>query len=238
MTLLIELETLIKAGQEDKVREILEEGELCKDLINFNTSVFPVATLLNLGSEMLMCICLGVLAKKIIRWEHAICELNLWVLASSVFSRPNVISDNSPCRISLLGLLMSENVDWKTKWWEVLVPYVDNFLINSLSKGNPLIQEQTVDFLGMCKDYSYASRPLKIIEKYKWVTQPILDKVDVIELQQEYREGIEHFLSLLSTHPKTQEEMVNYVFEEVESNQEIEQLKSNILKLYHKNNKE
>lgn len=238
MTLLIELEALIKAGQEDEVREVLEEGKLCKDLIYFNPSVFHIATLINLGSEKLMSICLGVLARKIIRWEHAICELNLWVLASSVFSRPNVISDNSLCRVSLLGLLISKNVDWKSKWWEVLVPYVDNFLINSLSKSNPLIQEQTVDFLGICKDYSYASRPLKIIEKYKRATQPILDKIDVIELRKKYREGIEQFLSLLSTHPKTQEEMVKYVFEKVESNQEIEQLKSNLLKLNHKNNKE
>lgn len=238
MTLLNDLEALIKAGQEDEVRKVLEEGELCKDLINFNPSVFNTATLLNLGSEELMCICLGVLARKIIRWEHAICELNLWVLTSSVLSRLNTISDNSPCRVSLLGLLLNEGIDWKTKWWEVLVPYVDNFLIKSLSKGNPLIQEQTVDFLNMCKYYSYASRPSKTIEKYKRVTQPILDKVDVIELREEYRKGIEHFLSGLSTHPKTQEEMVKYVFEEVESNQEIEQLKSNMFRLIQKSNKE
>lgn len=238
MTLINDLEALIKAGQEQEVKEVLEEGELCKDLINFNPSVFHIATLLNLGSEELMCICLGVLARKIIRWEHAICELNLWVLVSSVLSRPNVISDNSSCRISLLGLLINEGIDWKTKWWEVLVPYVDNFLIKSLSKGNPLIQEQTVDFLGMCNDFSYTSRPLKTIEKYKRVTQPILDRVDVIELRKEYREGIEHFLSSLSTHLKTQEEMVNCMFEEVKLDPEVEQLKSNIFKLIQKSNKE
>ena len=241
MTLLIELKVLeshLKHSNTDKIYGEIEL--LCKDFSTLNPNVLNLVSIINLGSNKLMEMCLGTVVRKLNKEyfnnPELINDKVLWLIISSALSRPNTVPDNSPSRITLVRV--GASADWNTPLFHVLIPYMDKFLIKNLVKGDALIQEQTVDFFDLTRSYYWASRPSHVIQKYKVVFKPILDKVDDLELQEEWTDGVNEFLNSLSTYHKTQEEIVNYVFEKVESNQEIEQLKSNMLKLIHTNNKE
>ncbi|MFM6604530.1 MAG: hypothetical protein ACKPH3_10705, partial [Dolichospermum sp.] len=69
----------------------------------------------------------------------------------------NNITSNSSSRVSII-ILASYVKDWELPIFALLSPAIDSFLKVSLAAGNPLISEQTLDFISTWGE-NYAKAP-------------------------------------------------------------------------------
>ena len=119
----------------------------------------------------------------------------IWLLLASVLSRHNITSDSSS-RISIVSLISCVK-DWELPIFALLSPALDSFLKVSLSEENPLISEQTLDFISTWgENYAKAPRTRKQLKEFKSLTQSVLNKVDDLDIKEEWAEGVEKFLQI------------------------------------------
>jgi len=193
-TTLTKVQQFLDSGDSDGARE-----EVAKISVNFkkvDATVRDFTTLLVLGSQQVVEIGLGVLGRELLKTE--IEEINndvIWLLLASILSRHNITAD-SPLRISIIGLISCVN-NWELPIFALLSPAIDSFLKVSLSEENPLISEQTVDFISTWgENYAKAPRTRKQLKEFKSLTQSVLDKVDDLDIKEEWAEGLEKFLQI------------------------------------------
>ena len=193
-TTLTKVQQFLDSGDSDGARE-----EVAKISVNFkkvDATVRDFTTLLVLGSQQVVEIGLGVLGRELLKTE--IEEINndvIWLLLASILSRHNITAD-SPLRISIIGLISCVK-DWELPIFALLSPAIDSFLKVSLSEENPLISEQTLDFISTWgENYAKAPRTRKQLKEFKSLTQSVLDKVDDLDIQEEWAEGVEKFLQI------------------------------------------
>ncbi|WP_199308439.1 hypothetical protein [Aphanizomenon flos-aquae] len=193
-TILTKVQQFLDSGDINGARE-----EVAKTAINLekvDTTVRDFAALLALGSQKALEIGLGVLGRELIKRDLA--EINndvVWLLLASILSRHNITSD-SPLRISIIGLISCIK-DWELPIFALLSPSLDSFFKVSLSEENPLISEQTLDFISTWgENYAKAPRTRKQLKEFKSLTQSVLDKVDDLDIKEEWAEGVEKFLQI------------------------------------------
>ncbi|MEA5529653.1 hypothetical protein VB638_08625 [Dolichospermum sp. UHCC 0684] len=193
-TILTKVQQFLDSGDINGARE-----EVAKTAINLeevDTTVRDFAALLALGSQKALEIGLGVLGRELIKRDLA--EINndvVWLLLASILSRHNITSD-SPLRISIIGLISCIK-DWELPIFALLSPSLDSFFKVSLSEENPLISEQTLDFISTWgENYAKAPRTIKQLKEFKSLTQSVLDKVDDLDIKEEWAEGVEKFLQI------------------------------------------
>jgi len=193
-TTLTKVQQFLDSGDSDGVRE--EVAKISVNLTKLDTSVRDFATLLALGSQEVLEICLGVLGRELIKRDSAkVSNDVIWLLLASILSRHNITAD-SPLRISIIGLISCVN-NWELPIFALLSPAMDSFLKVSLSEENPLISEQTLDFISTWgENYAKAPRTRKQIKEFKSLTQSVLDKVDDLDIKDEWSEGVETFLRI------------------------------------------
>ena len=186
----------------NKVQQFLDSNnidgareEVAKTKLNLSAvdiSVINFATLIALGSQKTLEISLGVLGRKLLNNDTEISIDVIWLFLAAVLSRKS-IDPNSPSRISILGLISCVK-DWKLPIFALLTPALDSFLKVSLSEGNPLIAEQTLDLIATWgENYAEAPHSRSQINMLKFLTQSVLDKVDDLELKLEWDEGCRDF---------------------------------------------
>ena len=193
-TTLTKVQQFLDSGDSDGARE-----EVAKISVNFkkvDATVRDFATLLVLGSQQVVEIGLGVLGRELLKTD--IEEVNndvVWLLLASILSRQNITAD-SPLRISIIGLISCVK-DWELPIFALLSPALDSFLMVSLYEDNPLISEQTVDFISTWgENYAKAPRTRKQIKQFQSLIQLVLDKVDDLDIKDEWSEGVETFLRI------------------------------------------
>jgi hypothetical protein len=193
-TTLTKVQQFLDSGDSDGARE-----EVAKISVNFkkvDATVRDFATLLVLGSQQVVEIGLGVLGRELLKTD--IEEINndvIWLFLASILSRHNITAD-SPLRISIIGLISCVN-NWELPIFALLSPALDSFLMVSLYEDNPLISEQTVDFISTWgENYAKAPRTRKQLKEFKSLTQSVLDKVDDLDIKEEWAEGLEKFLQI------------------------------------------
>ncbi|MGB3422724.1 MAG: hypothetical protein WBA52_20285 [Dolichospermum sp.] len=193
-TTLTKVQQFLDSGDSDGVRE--EVAKISVNLTKLDTSVRDFATLLALGSQEVLEICLGVLGRELIKRDSAkVSNDVIWLLLASILSRHNITAD-SPLRISIIGLISCVN-NWELPIFALLSPAMDSFLKVSLSEENPLISEQTLDFISTWgENYAKAPRTRKQLKEFKSLTQSVLDKVDDLDIQEEWKEGIGTFFQI------------------------------------------
>ncbi|MFB2834899.1 hypothetical protein [Floridanema evergladense] len=189
-TILANVQQLLDSGNIDGARE-----EVAKSLNNLkavDASIRDFAALLALGSENALEIGLGVLGRELLKKDEEVNIEAIWLLLAAVLSRQNITPD-SPSRISILGLTSCiEN--WELPIFALLTPALDSFFQVSLSEGSPLIAEQTLDFIATWgESYAKAPRTKKQLKELKSLTTSLLDKVDDLELKDEWAEGLDTF---------------------------------------------
>ena len=192
-TILAKVQQFLDSDNIDRARE-----EVAKTVINLrkvDATVRDFAALLALGSQKALEIGLGVLGRVIIKEDSEVNIDVVWVLLAAVLSRQNITTD-SPSRISILGLTNCVK-DWELPIFALLTPALDSFLKVSLSEENSLISEQTLDFIAICgENYAKAPRTRKQIKQFKSLIQLVLDKVDDLDIKDEWSEGVETFLRI------------------------------------------
>lgn len=188
-----------------------------------------VVDLLNQGSILLMEQCLGGIVRELNKSPESVSNITLWLFLTSIFSRSNIIPSQSPSRITISGVLYL--CDITNEWFSILINPIDKFLLKSLTKSNPLIQEQVVSVLCMNTSLTYWPRSKGVISKCKLVLVPIVNRLDDMELKEAWSEGITTFLNSLkegklNVSSNTKEDILNYI-----SNTELSNVtKSNILR--------
>ncbi len=188
-TIFSKVEQFLASNNTERARE-----EVVKTSINLSrvdTSVRDFAELLALGSPKALEIGLGVLGRQLLNINIKINDDVIWLFLAAVLSRQN-ITPNSPSRINILSLLSCVK-DWKLPIFALLTPALDTFLKVSLAEGNPLIAEQTLDFIAMEEIYAQAPRTKAQFQNLKFLTQSVLDQVDDLELKEEWAEGLDAF---------------------------------------------
>lgn len=189
-TILANVQQLLDSGNIDGARE-----EVAKSLNNLKAvgaSIRDFAALLALGSENALEIGLGVLGRELLNKDEEVNIEAIWLLLAAVLSRQSITPD-SPSRISILGLTSCiEN--WELPIFALLIPALDSFFQVSLSEGNPLIAEQTLDFIATWgESYAKAPRTKKQLKELKSLTESVVDQVDDLELKDEWAEGLDTF---------------------------------------------
>ena len=192
-TILSKIEQFLDSNDIDGARD--EVDQISINLRKVDTSVRDFAALLALGSQEALEIGLGVLGRKLIERDRQINDDVIWLFLAAILSRRNITSD-SPSRISILGLLSCVK-DWKLPIFALLTPALDTFLKVSLAQGNPLIAEQTLDFISTWGE-SYAQAPHlnTQLTKLHSLSQLVLDRVDDLEIKEEWTEGLEIFFQI------------------------------------------
>lgn len=178
----------------DRVRD-----ELDKSYINFSVvdeQIRGFVYLLAIAEENIAEVALGVLARKLMKYEpNKVSNEVLWLLLAAILSR-STITPTSALRISLLGIV-SRIEDWTSPIFALLAIALDSFLRNSLEYGGPLIAEQTVDFIATWgESYAKAPRTLEQVAKINSLARSVLEKVDEPILQEEWSEGLDLFLNI------------------------------------------
>jgi len=188
-TIFSRVEQFLDSNDTDGARE--QVAKISLNLSRVDTTIRNFAALLALGSQNALEIGLGVLGRKLLNHDTEINNDVIWLLLAAVLSRQNITPD-SPSRISILGLISCVK-DWKSPIFALLTPALDSFLKVSLSEGNLLIAEQTLDFIAMEEIYAEAPRTKAQFQNLKFLTQLVLDKVDDLELKDEWAKGLDAF---------------------------------------------
>ncbi|WP_353932038.1 hypothetical protein WJM97_05500 [Okeanomitos corallinicola TIOX110] len=193
-TTLTKVQQFLDSGDCDGARE--EVANISVNFKKVDATVRDFATLLTLGSQQVVEIGLGVLGREILKTD--IEEINndvIWLFLASILSRHNITAD-SPLRISIIGLISCVN-NWELPIFALLSPALDSFLMVSLAEENPLISEQTVDFISTSgENYAKAPRTRKQIKQFESLIQLVLDRVDDEDIKDEWTEGVETFLRI------------------------------------------
>lgn len=238
-TILSKIEQFLDSNDIEGARE--EVAQISINLRRVDTTVRDFAALLALGSENILEISLGVLGRKLLN-NRQINDDVLWLLLAAVLSRQTITS-NSPSRISILGLVSCVD-NWKLPIFALLTPALDAFLKVSLSEGNPLIAEQTLDFISTWGE-SYAQAPhlSTQLTKLQSLTQLLLDKVDDLDIKEEWTEGLELFFQTAGSIKYSDEniwsasgKLLKKIYDPKNLNKDIEtnnpnQVKDNIFRL-------
>ncbi|MBS9383321.1 MAG: hypothetical protein HEQ24_03475 [Dolichospermum sp. BR01] len=194
ITTLTKVQQFLDSGDSDGARG--DVAKISVNLTKLDASVRDFATLLALGSQEVLEICLGVLGRELIKRDSA--KVNndvIWLLLASILSRHNITSDSSS-RISIVSLISCVK-DWELPIFALLSPALDSFLKVSLFEKNSLISEQTLDFISTWgENYAKAPRTRKQLREFKSLTQSVLDKVDDLDIKEEWAEGLEKFLQI------------------------------------------
>jgi hypothetical protein len=194
ITTLTKVQQFLDSGDSDGARG--DVAKISVNLTKLDASVRDFATLLALGSQEVLEICLGVLGRELIKRDSA--KVNndvIWLLLASVLSRHNITSDSSS-RISIVSLISCVK-DWELPIFALLSPALDSFLKVSLFEENSLISEQTLDFISTWgENYAKAPRTRKQLKEFKSLTQSVLNKVDDLDIKEEWAEGVEKFLQI------------------------------------------
>ncbi|MEA5469590.1 hypothetical protein [Spirulina sp. 06S082] len=189
-TILTKVQQYLNSDNIDRARE--EVDKILDDLTKVDVNVQDFAALLALGPQKDLEIGLGVLGRELLKPDISINNEVIWLFLSVVLSRSNITPD-SPSRISFLGLV-SRVEDWELPIFALLTPALDSFLKVSLSSGNVLIAEQTLDFIATWGDnYAKAPHLKKQLKNIKSLTDAVLEQVDDLELQEELQEELETF---------------------------------------------
>jgi len=192
-TILSNVQQLLDSDNIDGARE--EVAKIFINLKKVDNSILDFAVLLALGSEKALEIGLGVLGRQLLNNETEVNIHAIWLLLAAVLSRPNISAD-SPSRISILGLLSSVS-NWESPIFALLAPAVDSFLNVSLSQGNPLIAEQTLDFIAIeGENYAQAPHTKNQLKELDSRTQSVLNQVDDLEIKEEWAEGSKRFFKI------------------------------------------
>ncbi|MFM6183336.1 MAG: hypothetical protein ACKPA8_17910 [Dolichospermum sp.] len=194
MTTLTKVQQFLNSGDSDRVRK--EVSKISVNLTKIDTSVRDFATLLSCGSQEILEICLGVLGRELIKGDSVkVSNEVIWLFLTSVLSRHNITS-NSSSRVSIITFA-SYVKDWELPIFALLSPAIDSLLKVSLLERNPLISEQTLDFISTWgENYAKAPRTRKQLKEFKSLTQSVLDKVDDLDIQEEWKEGIGTFFQI------------------------------------------
>jgi len=187
---LTKIQQFLDSNDIDGARE--EVANTVLNLETVDTTVLDFASLLALGSQNILEISLGVLGRRLLNETEIKIDV-IWLFLAAILSRTN-ITPNSLSRISILGLT-SWVKNWESPIFALLTPALDAFLKVSLADTNPLIAEQTLDFLASCGE-SYAKAPHSRVQLHQLrsYAQSVLGKVDDLELNQEWTEGIDAFI--------------------------------------------
>ena len=165
--------------------------EIAKNSINLtavNDTVRDFAVLLALGSQKVLEITLGVLGSELLNNKTDVNTDVVWLLLAAVLSRQNITSD-SLSRISILGLTSCVE-NWESPIFALLTPALDSFF----SAKNPLITEQTLDFITIFGNtYAKAPHSRTQLRKLKSLAKLVLEQVDDLELKEEWTEGWDQF---------------------------------------------
>ncbi|AFW95459.1 hypothetical protein ANA_C12750 [Anabaena sp. 90] len=193
-TTLTKVQQFLDSGDRDGARE--EVAKISVNLKKVDETVRDFATLLALGSQQIVEIGLGVLGRELLKKASEEVNNNvIWLFLASILSRHNITAD-SPLRISIIGLISCVN-NWELPSFALLSPALDSFLMVSLYEDNPLISEQTVDFISTWgENYAKAPRTRKQIKQFQSLIQLVLDKVDDLDIKDEWSEGVETFLRI------------------------------------------
>lgn len=189
-TILVNVQQFLDSGNTDGARE--EVAKTLSNLKAVDASIRDFAALLALGSENALEIGLGVLGREVLKKDGEVNIEAIWLLLAAVLSRQSITPD-SPSRISVLGLTSCiEN--WESPIFALLTPALDSFFKVSLSEGSPLIAEQTMDFIATWSEsYAKAPRTKQQLKELNALTKSVLDKVDDLELKEEWAEGLDTF---------------------------------------------
>jgi len=178
----------------DEIRDKLDK--ICIDFDVVDELIRDFAVLLVIAEENIAEVALGILVRGLIKYDQN--EINgevLWLFLASVLSRSN-ITPTSALRISLLGIV-SRVEDWASPIFALLAISLDSFLRNSLESGDPLITEQTVDFLATWgENYAKAPHTLGQVSKINSLARSVLAEVDEPILQEEWSEGLNCFFNI------------------------------------------
>ncbi|MFE1746640.1 hypothetical protein [Coleofasciculus sp. H7-2] len=189
-TILATVKQFLDSDNTDGARE-----EVAKTLSNLkaaDASIRDFAALLALGSQNALEIGLGALGRELLKRDREVNIDAIWVLLAAVLSRADITA-NSPSRISILGLTCYVE-NWELPIFAILTPALDSFFKMSLSEGSQLIAEQTLDFIATWgESYAKAPRTKKQLRELKSLTKSVLDKVDDLELKDEWAEGLNTF---------------------------------------------
>ncbi|MEA5620393.1 hypothetical protein VB711_21470 [Cronbergia sp. UHCC 0137] len=189
-TTLTKVQQYLDSDDIDGARE--EVARTYVNLKKVDGTVLDFAALLALGSQQALEMGLGVLGRELLKKDSEVNSDVIWLFIASILSRHNITAD-SPSRISILGLISCVE-DWESPIFALLSPAIDSFLKVSLAEKNPLISEQTLDFISTWgENYAKAPRTRKQIKEFKSLTQSVLDKVDDLDIQEEWKEGLEKF---------------------------------------------
>jgi hypothetical protein len=239
-TILSNVQQLLDSGNIDGARE--EVAKILIDLKKVDNSILDFAVLLVLGSEKALEIGLGVLGRQLLNNDAEVDIHAIWLLLAAVLSRPNISAD-SPSRISILGLLSSVS-SWKLPIFALLAPALDSFLNVSLSPGNPLIAEQTLDFIAIeGENYAQAPHTKNQLKELDSRTQAVLNQVDDLEIKEEWAEGVKRFFEIAEESKYADQniwyaagDLLKEIYTDQVLNQDLElknyeQVKNNILRL-------
>ncbi|MFM8007782.1 MAG: hypothetical protein ACKO86_23230 [Dolichospermum sp.] len=202
MTTLTKVQQFLNSGDSDRVRK--EVSKISVNLTKIDTSVRDFATLLSCGSQEILEICLGVLGRELIKRDSVkVSNEVIWLFLTSVLSRHNITS-NSSSRVSIITLA-SYVKDWELPIFALLSPAIDSLLKVSLLERNPLISEQTLDFISTWgENYAKAPRTRKQLIEFESLISSVLDEVDDEDIQKEWAEGIKIFFQIARQHQDDQ----------------------------------
>ena len=189
-TILANVQQFLDSGNTDGVKE--EVAKTLSNLKAVDASIRDFAALLALGSQNALEIGLGVLVRDVLKKDTEVNIDAIWLLLAAVLSRQSITPD-SPSRISILGLTSCVE-NWELPIFALLTPALDSFFKVSLSEGSPLIAEQTLDFIATLGEiYAKAPRTRTQLRELHSLTQSVLNKVDDLELKEEWGEGLDTF---------------------------------------------
>jgi len=189
----INVQQLLDSNNIDGARE--EVGKVLSNLEVLDTNTQDFIAVIALGSQLALEISLGVFARQIIDKDKEVNSDIIWLVLAAILSRQDITS-NSPSRISILGITSYVD-DWKSPIFALLAPALDSFFKVSLSEGNSLIAEQTLDFIATWGEtYAKAPRTRKQIKEIYSLAHSILNKVDDLEVKEEWSEGLDIFFQV------------------------------------------
>ncbi|MDB9313891.1 hypothetical protein PN462_12330 [Spirulina sp. CS-785/01] len=196
---LAKVQQFLDSDNPDGARDAVERR--LTDLTRVNAEIRDFAALLALGTQQELEIALGVLARKLLNPQQSVNSEVLWLLLAAVLSRSQSVSEqaspvsaDSPARISILGLTTWVK-NWESPLFALLTPALDAFFLVSLSQGNSLIAEQTLDFIATeGENYAKAPRTQNQLQELQRQMQSVLDQVDDLEIKEEWSEGLEEFV--------------------------------------------
>jgi len=206
MTAIItKVQNLLDSDDFDEARKEVNNFFTSINLTNVNITVLDFADLLALGSKDSLEIGLSTLVQKLLENETQININVIWLFISVVLSRHS-ISLGISSRLSILGLINYVE-DWELPAFALLTPALDCFLKVNLLQGSPIVAEQTLDFLSNCgweatytgrgmewrKNYPKAPRTRKQLKELINLAVSVLNKVDDLELREEWAAGLKNF---------------------------------------------